>query len=343
MRLMRRALLAAAMTTTLPCAGAPVAGLAPASARAARAIDARLAGAVQAPQASLTGGSEYGVLPSVSVGPTPVVSLLQVPSTAPAGAPPVVRLRIASTHRGTYRVRVVVFARSVHEPLLAVDMGWVRSAHTVSVRWPRGARLRPGTYQLAVGVHGHRTGPARLFAHSARVTTITVTARAGVPAPLPQLRPLPPGVPTPAQSAAMGAVFPVAGPHNFGDSESRFGAPRSGHVHEGQDVLTAEGTPIVAPLAGTVIDASFQAGGAGYYVAEHTAAGLDFFFAHCKEGSVAVKTGQSLGAGASVCAAGQTGDATTPHLHFEIWVGGWQAKGGFPIDPLPYLEAWDHG
>jgi hypothetical protein len=27
----------------------------------------------------------------------------------------------------------------------------------------------------------------------------------------------------------------------------------------------------------------------------------------------------------------------------EVWVGGWQAKGGYPIDPLPYLEAWEHG
>jgi hypothetical protein len=26
----------------------------------------------------------------------------------------------------------------------------------------------------------------------------------------------------------------------------------------------------------------------------------------------------------------------------EIWVGDWQAPGGHPIDPLPYLEAWDH-
>jgi hypothetical protein len=24
-----------------------------------------------------------------------------------------------------------------------------------------------------------------------------------------------------------------------------------------------------------------------------------------------------------------------------MWVGGWQAAGGHPIDPLPYLEAWE--
>jgi murein DD-endopeptidase MepM/ murein hydrolase activator NlpD len=54
-----------------------------------------------------------------------------------------------------------------------------------------------------------------------------------------------------------------------------------------------------------------------------------------------VSTGQQVAAGGNLCHAGQTGDATTPHLHFEMWVGGWQAAGGYPIDPLPYLEAWE--
>ena len=34
------------------------------------------------------------------------------------------------------------------------------------------------------------------------------------------------GVPSPAQTAADGAVFPVAGAHNFGGPENRFGAAR---------------------------------------------------------------------------------------------------------------------
>ena len=160
--------------------------------------------------------------------------------------------------------------------------------------------------------------------------------------PARKLAPLEAGVPTPAQTLADGAVFPVAGPHSFGGPENRYGAPRSGHIHEGQDVLAAEGTPDLAPLAGTITYTSFQAGGAGYYAVEHTLIGFDLMFAHCKAASLLVGTGQAVAAGQQLCQAGQTGDATGPHLHFEMWVGGWQAVGGHSIDPLPYLEAWEH-
>ncbi|HEY2632474.1 MAG TPA: M23 family metallopeptidase [Solirubrobacteraceae bacterium] len=157
--------------------------------------------------------------------------------------------------------------------------------------------------------------------------------------PAPKKTPAPTA--TPAPPSAGGAVFPVVGPHSFGGPENRFGAGRVGHIHEGQDVLASEGQQVVAPLAGTIITTGFQAAAAGWYVAEHTTGTFDFFFAHCQTGSLAVTTGQPVHAGEPLCRVGQTGDATGPHLHFEMWVGGWQASGGHPIDPLPYLEAWE--
>jgi murein DD-endopeptidase MepM/ murein hydrolase activator NlpD len=148
--------------------------------------------------------------------------------------------------------------------------------------------------------------------------------------------------PTPTPTGTETPVFPVVGPHSFGDAGNRFGAGRTGHIHQGQDVLASEGQQVVAPLSGTIITTGFQASAAGWYVAEHTTTTFDFFFAHCQAGSLAVSTGQAVRAGQALCRVGQTGDATGPHLHFEMWVGGWQAPGGHPIDPLPYLEAWDH-
>jgi murein DD-endopeptidase MepM/ murein hydrolase activator NlpD len=220
-------------------------------------------------------------------------------------------------------------------------MGWSHTGRTLTVAWPVGAQLAVGSYVLSVSVHDHHGRTLLRKAHSSGEASLTVTApptpKPALPAPTPVL----PGVPTPAQTVADGAVFPVAGAHNFGGPENRFGAPRDGYTHQGQDVLTAEGTPVVVPLAGTITSTSYQAGGAGYYAVEHTGIGFDFMFAHCEASSLAVSADQAVAAGQALCKAGQTGDATAPHLHFEMWVGGWQAPGGEPIDPLPYLQAWE--
>jgi murein DD-endopeptidase MepM/ murein hydrolase activator NlpD len=135
-------------------------------------------------------------------------------------------------------------------------------------------------------------------------------------------------------------VFPVRGWHSFGNSGSRFGAPRSGHTHQGQDVTAAEGTKLVSVHAGTVRFVDYQSA-AGYYVVIHDSGGkYEFAYMHLQRGSVAVKAGQHVKAGQRIGRVGHTGDATGPHLHFEAWVGAWQT-GGHPVDPLPLLKKWD--
>ena len=64
-------------------------------------------------------------------------------------------------------------------------------------------------------------------------------------APAPALTPATGVIPatTPAPALTSG-VFPVRGPHSYGDG---FGASRSGHLHQGADVLAAEGTPACRP------------------------------------------------------------------------------------------------
>jgi murein DD-endopeptidase MepM/ murein hydrolase activator NlpD len=135
-------------------------------------------------------------------------------------------------------------------------------------------------------------------------------------------------------------VFPVRGRHDFGNSGSRFGAGRSGHTHQGQDVSAAEGTPLAAVHSGTVRFVDYQSA-AGYYVVIHDSGGkYEFAYMHLQRGSVKVKPGQHVHAGQRIGRVGHTGDATGPHLHFEMWVGPWQT-GGHPIDPLKYLKRWD--
>jgi murein DD-endopeptidase MepM/ murein hydrolase activator NlpD len=313
---------------------------------ATASVQGEISGGVRAPSAPLAGGSEYGVA-TRALAQRPVVSRLSIPTTTTAGRPPRVVMRIDEPGVGTVNALVTVTSLSTRRPVIRVAMGWVRTGRTLAVSWPPSGTLGPGTYQVSLSVHDHHGGTLLRGAHHSGEASLTVTAPARPPARVPPsstpapAAPAPAGVPTPAETTAAGAVFPVLGAHSFGGPENRFGAARNGHVHEGQDVLTAEGTPVAAPMAGTVLTTSYQAGGAGYYAVEHTSVGFDFMFAHCQAGSLAVVTGQGVTAGQELCRAGQTGDATGPHLHFEIWVGGWQAAGGNPIDPLPYLEAWE--
>ena len=297
--------------------------------------------------AALTGGAAAPSAGTAIVGSggsapprAPLVSRLSFPATAVPGAPPQVVFEIIEPGVGTVNVTATIRNVQSGRAASVAALGWVHTGRADRVSWPRGSHLAAGVYSVSLSVRDHQ-GQRAGSAAAAGARRLTVAAPAAAPQTVAPAVTTPAGAPTPAQTVADGAVFPVAGPHNFGGPENRYGAPRGNHIHEGQDVLTAEGTPVLAPLAGAITWTSYQAEGAGYYAVEHTAIGLDFMFAHCQAGSLLVSAGQAVAAGATLCHAGQTGDATAPHLHFEIWVGGWQAPGGHSIDPLPYLEAWE--
>jgi murein DD-endopeptidase MepM/ murein hydrolase activator NlpD len=135
-------------------------------------------------------------------------------------------------------------------------------------------------------------------------------------------------------------AFPVLGPHDFGDAGARFGAARSGHTHEGQDVMADCGTPLVAARGGTVQHSGYQSAAGNYLVIDGRGTGLDFMYAHLAE-PPALQTGERVRTGQPIGIVGQTGDATACHLHFEMWTTpGWY-QGGSPIDPLQFLTRWD--
>ena len=135
--------------------------------------------------------------------------------------------------------------------------------------------------------------------------------------------------------------FPVPGPHSFGGPDARFGAPRSGHVHQGQDVPAACGSKLYVFEKGEVHTNAYQAGGAGYYVVIHgLITGTDAVYMHLKAPSWA-PVGTGVTAGQQIGKVGDTGDAVGCHLHFERWSApGWYV-GGAAYDPLPELQYWD--
>jgi Peptidase family M23 len=225
------------------------------------------------------------------------------------------RVLLRVDRKGARRVRVSMRLRRGHANHLLTRV--IRTGRRVAIGLPK---LRPGHWTVRMRVTGlQRVWRGRIVVH-------------GVHHKAPATPPTPP-------PPADGGVFPVAGWHLYGDG---IGVKRKGHTHQGQDILAAQGTPVVAPLAGTIAYVDFQASAAGYYVVENAADGRAFFFAHCQKGSVAVVPGEPVSAGQRLCLVGHSGDATGPHLHFEIWLGGWRVdKNSYFIDPLPTLESWD--
>lgn len=252
-----------------------------------------------------------------------------------------VRLKVRVDEQGVKRVSarvVVVGAGGVVGARFS--LGSLRTGRTKTVVWPEGQLPKPGTWTVRLHVKDPQGATLARAARATGKARLIVRER-------PRPRPAPPAPTPPAPTVPVtpigGGVFPVQGKHTFGGDGAKFGAGRSSHTHQGQDIVADEGLPIVAPLAGTIRYVDYQAGGAGWYVVMDADDGRTFFLCHMKTGSIVVTEGSRVTAGQPLGQVGTTGSSSGPHLHFEIWIGGWRDRGGTPIDPLPQLLAWDAG
>ena len=112
-----------------------------------------------------------------------------------------------------------------------------------------------------------------------------------------------------------------------------FGYDTETHLHNGLDISgsAAEGAPIVASAAGTVVSVVKDYGneGLGCYVIIDHGNGYQTTYAQCSD--IYVEYGQQVEQGETIAAVGSTGDSTGPHLHFRI------TENGEFIDPANYL------
>ena len=132
-----------------------------------------------------------------------------------------------------------------------------------------------------------------------------------------------------------GPYFPVVTDNpDFGEADARFGANRSGHIHQGQDVFVKPGTPLVAVRDGIVIDGaggkSFYAyGGGNSLVIYSPMDDRSYVYMHMLHPAL-VHAGETVQAGQPVGQVGCTGSCDGPHLHFEIRRGrvgpGWSGR-----------------
>jgi murein DD-endopeptidase MepM/ murein hydrolase activator NlpD len=104
--------------------------------------------------------------------------------------------------------------------------------------------------------------------------------------------------------------------------------------HYAIDIAADSGTKVMAAASGTVIFAGWKNNGGGYQVWIAHGSGLYTTYNHMS--SVSVGRGQSVSRAQQVGRVGMTGNATGPHLHFEVWRGPvWD--GGTRVNPLIYL------
>jgi hypothetical protein len=218
------------------------------------------------------------------------------------------RLRFTLSGRRAVHVRLRVLGTADRSPVATIDLGErAPGDHTATFTGLEAGILPEGTYLLHLAGRGLRRAPT-----ASSTADIEFSHHA----------------------------FPIAGPFDWGGEGSRFGAKRHGHSHQGQDLSAAEGTPVVAPRAGLVEAVQYQAAGAGHYVVlDSDDEDHDYVFMHLRSGSITVEEGDHVRTGQAIGEIGNTGSSTGPHLHFEIWVGGWYT-GGEPIDPLPLLQSW---
>jgi murein DD-endopeptidase MepM/ murein hydrolase activator NlpD len=105
--------------------------------------------------------------------------------------------------------------------------------------------------------------------------------------------------------------------------------PRGNRFHAGIDIPSPAGTPVAAAGSGRVVFAGPSGSGWGRMVLIAHGRGVRTRYAHLSR--IRVRLGQEVGTGSIIGRVGATGEATGPHLHFEVLVR------GANVDPLSAL------
>ncbi len=131
----------------------------------------------------------------------------------------------------------------------------------------------------------------------------------------------------PARYSGGAFTWPVVGGGNYISQYFHYG-------HYAIDIAADYGSTVRAAAAGTVTFAGWKNNGGGYQVWIAHGSGLYTTYNHMS--AVTVGVGEHVDRGAHVGRVGQSGNATGPHCHFEVWRGPvWD--GGQRVNPLAYF------
>ena len=119
-----------------------------------------------------------------------------------------------------------------------------------------------------------------------------------------------------------------------GKFSSGFGVrihPQTGRkqFHSGVDISAPSGTPVKSTADGIVSFADWNSGNGKIVVVEH---GHGFTTVYAHNSRIDVKAGQTVKRGQTIALTGATGNATGPHVHYEVW------KRGFYVNPSSFMD-----
>ena len=122
--------------------------------------------------------------------------------------------------------------------------------------------------------------------------------------------------------------WPVRGwvTSDFGVRRDPFDGQR--RMHEGMDIATRTGTPVLATAAGIVRETGSEPGYGKFVVIDH---GYGYSTVYGHNSRILVKVGQRVRRGDMVASAGNTGRSTGTHVHYEVRLN------GVPVNPSRYL------
>jgi murein DD-endopeptidase MepM/ murein hydrolase activator NlpD len=124
------------------------------------------------------------------------------------------------------------------------------------------------------------------------------------------------------------SLWPVEGRlmSSFGGRTDPFSG--EGAIHTGVDLEAAMGTPVHAAADGVVVYASWESGYGRLIIVDH-GNGLQTYYGHLSQFNVV--QGQEVRRGDVIAKSGASGRVTSPHLHYEVRMG------GTPVNPYPFL------
>jgi murein DD-endopeptidase MepM/ murein hydrolase activator NlpD len=210
----------------------------------------------------------------------------------------------------------------------------VEGARPVNEKADDKQRVRPGMVAKAAS-------PAPVAAVEKPAEPTVVAARVE-PQPVKPVAPAQPVKPAAAPVQPEATKAPVQEPEQTASlpgPSSDFRWPARGRViagfganggNEGINIAVPEGTPVKAAEAGVVTYAGSEVKGYGNLVLIRHENGYVSAYAH--NGELNVKRGEQVKRGQVIAKSGQTGNVTSPQLHFEI------RKGQTPVDPMAHLS-----